>query len=219
MGAVALLVALAVVVTGADSAAVVAPDWTSGAPALTMAATPATAAGSGVVGGSATAGVSRAPEVSSAAAGSGAADPLAAAPRGRWTWPLLPRPPVLARFDPPDVRWGSGHRGVDLGAAVGQEVLAPTDGVVTFRGVVVDRGVLVIETAGGLRTTFEPVDSSLTVGTAVAQGLAVGSVAATPGHCAPATCLHWGVLRDETYLDPLVLVGAVRVILLPLRPP
>jgi murein DD-endopeptidase MepM/ murein hydrolase activator NlpD len=196
MGAVALLVALAVVVTGADSAAVVAPDWTSGAPALTMAATPATAAGSGVVAG-----------------------PEATAPRGRWTWPLLPRPPVLARFDPPDVRWGSGHRGVDLGAAVGQEVLAPTDGVVTFRGVVVDRGVLVIETAGGLRTTFEPVESSLTVGTAVAQGQAVGSVAATPGHCAPATCLHWGVLRDETYLDPLVLVGAVRVILLPLRPP
>ena len=154
---------------------------------------------------------------SGAARGSGG--PSATAPRGRWTWPLLPRPPVLARFDPPEVRWGSGHRGVDLGAAVSQEVLAPTDGVVTFRGVVVDRGVLVIETAGGLRTTFEPVDSSLTVGTAVVQGQAVATVAATPGHCAPATCLHWGVLRDETYLDPLVLVGAVRVILLPLRPP
>jgi murein DD-endopeptidase MepM/ murein hydrolase activator NlpD len=117
------------------------------------------------------------------------------------------------------VRWGSGHRGVDLGATVGQEVLAPTDGVVTFRGVVVDRGVLVIETAGGLRTTFEPVDSSLPVGTAVAQGEAVATVAATAGHCAPVTCLHWGVLREETYLDPLALVGAVRVILLPLRPP
>ena len=199
VGAVALLVALAVVTTGADSAAVVAPDWTSGAPAPPPAPTATTTGGSGVPGGS--------------------GGPSATAPRGRWTWPLLPRPPVLARFDPPDVRWGSGHRGVDLGADVSQEVLAPTDGVVTFRGVVVDRGVLVIETAGGLRTTFEPVDSSLTVGTAVAQGQAVATVAATPGHCAPATCLHWGVLRDETYLDPLVLVGAVRVILLPLRPP
>ena len=202
VGAVALLVALAVVVTGADSAAVVAPDWTSGASAPPLTPTATTKGGSGV------------------AAGSGVAGgPSATAPRGRWRWPLLPRPPVLARFDPPDVRWGSGHRGVDLGAGVSQEVLAPTDGVVTFRGVVVDRGVLVIQTAGGLRTTFEPVDSSLTVGTAVAQGQAVATVAATPGHCAPATCLHWGVLRDETYLDPLVLVGAVRVILLPLRPP
>jgi murein DD-endopeptidase MepM/ murein hydrolase activator NlpD len=191
--AVALLVVLAVVVTDADSAALVAPDWTSGsAPPM-------------------------APP-SAMTAGSGAEVPEATAPRGRWTWPLLPRPPVLARFDPPDVRWGSGHRGVDLGATVGQEVLAPTAGVVTFRGVVVDRGVLVIETAGGLRTTFEPVDSSLPVGTAVAQGEAVGTVAATAGHCAPVTCLHWGVLRDETYLDPLALVGAVRVILLPLRP-
>ena len=174
-------------------------------------------------GGSSASSASSAAEVWSAVTGSGAArgsgGPSATAPRGRWTWPLLPRPPVLARFDPPEVRWGSGHRGVDLSAAVKQEVLAPTAGVVTFRGVVVDRGVLVIETAGGLRTTFEPVDSSLTVGTAVVQGQTVATVAATPGHCAPATCLHWGVLRDETYLDPLVLVGAVRVILLPLRPP
>jgi murein DD-endopeptidase MepM/ murein hydrolase activator NlpD len=126
---------------------------------------------------------------------------------------------VLARFDAPEVRWGSGHRGVDLAAAVGQEVLAPSDGVVTFRGVVVDRGVLVVETPGGLRTTLEPVDSALSVGSAVVQGEPVATVAGTPGHCAPATCLHWGVLRGEVYLDPLALVGAVRVVLLPLRPP
>lgn len=195
-GAAALLVALAVVVTGADSAALVAPDWTSGAPAPPTSQDPAVLARSGAAHG-----------------------PAATAPRGRWAWPLLPRPPVMAPFAPPEVTWGSGHRGVDLGAARSQEVLAPTDGVVTFRGVVVDRGVLVIETAGGLRTTFEPVDSSLTVGAPVAQGQAVATVAATAGHCAPATCLHWGVLRGETYLDPLVLVGAVRVILLPLRAP
>ena len=192
---VLLLVVVGVLVTGTDAAAVVAPDWTSGA------AAPSTAPPAFV------------------ATGWGAAGDSTTAPRSRWTWPLLPRPPVLGRFDPPDVRWGSGHRGVDLGAAAGQEVLAPTAGVVTFRGVVVDRGVLVIETAGGLRTTFEPVDSSLAVGTGAAQGQVVATVATTPGHCAPATCLHWGVLRGDTYLDPLALVGAVRVVLLPLRPP
>jgi murein DD-endopeptidase MepM/ murein hydrolase activator NlpD len=126
---------------------------------------------------------------------------------------------VAAPFDAPDVRWGSGHRGVDLAASVGQDVLAPTDGVVSFEGVVVDRGVLVIETAGGLRTTFEPVDTELGVGASVVRGQRVGTVAASPGHCAPATCLHWGVLRDDTYLDPLLFVGAFRVVLLPLRPP
>ena len=50
VGAVALLVALAVVVTGADSAAVVAPDWTSGAPAPPLAPTATTTGGSGVRG-------------------------------------------------------------------------------------------------------------------------------------------------------------------------
>ncbi len=117
------------------------------------------------------------------------------------------------------MRWASGHRGVDLGASAGEEVRAPAAGVVTFRGVVVDRGVLVLATADGLRTTFEPVDSPLAVGDTVSQGQVVATVAATPGHCAPATCLHWGVLRGDTYLDPLLFVGAVRVVLLPLRPP
>jgi murein DD-endopeptidase MepM/ murein hydrolase activator NlpD len=79
--------------------------------------------------------------------------------------------------------------------------------------------VLVLVTSGGLRTTFEPVDSPLEVGTSVQQGQAVGTVSAVPGHCAPATCLHWGVLDGDTYLDPLAFVGAVRVVLLPLRPP
>jgi murein DD-endopeptidase MepM/ murein hydrolase activator NlpD len=188
---VALLVVVGVLATGTDSAASVAPEWSSsippGEPGV-AAHLPVDADGVDV-------------------------------PRGRWAWPLLPRPTVLAGFDPPDVRWGSGHRGVDLGATIGQPVLAPTDGVVAFRGVVVDRPVLVVTTGDGLRTTFEPVDSELSVGTVVTRGQTIGTVAATPGHCAPATCLHWGVLSGDTYLDPLALVGAVRVILLPLHPP
>jgi murein DD-endopeptidase MepM/ murein hydrolase activator NlpD len=198
---VLLLVSVAVLATGTESAASVAPDWPTAAPSPSD--------DSSVVGASAP--PAPVPMVDASA--------LSVTKRVRWTWPLLPRPPVVARFDAPDVRWGSGHRGVDLAASVGQDVLAPTDGVVSFRGVLVDRGVLVIETAGGLRTTFEPVDSELAVGTPVVQGQRVATVAATPGHCAPATCLHWGVLRGETYLDPLSFVGAVRVVLLPLRPP
>ena len=190
---VLLLVGVGVVATGTDSAASVGPGLDG------VGRTEPTCARRGVAAEAALVGPTRL-----ATAGPGRCSPAHRSSR---------------RFDPPEVRWGAGHRGVDLGAAVGQEVLAPTAGVVTFRGVVVDRGVLVIETVGGLRTTFEPVDSSLTVGTAVAQGQAVATVGATPGHCAPATCLHWGVLDGERYLDPLALVGAVRVVLLPLRPP
>jgi murein DD-endopeptidase MepM/ murein hydrolase activator NlpD len=126
---------------------------------------------------------------------------------------------VLARFDPPPVQWASGHRGVDLAASVGQEVLSPADGVVVWSGAVVDRGVVVVATAAGLRSTLEPVQGLMPVGTLVTRGEPIGTVTATPGHCAPATCLHWGILRGSVYLDPLAFVGAGHVVLLPLWPP
>lgn len=141
-------------------------------------------------------------------------------PRAGWTWPVGAGgggpPSVVRGFDPPAQRWGTGHRGVDVGAAVGTVVVAPSAGVVTFAGTVVDRGVVVVTHPGGLRSTFEPVDATVTVGAVVAAGQPIGTLSATPGHCAPASCLHWGVLRGETYLDPLAVLGLLRVVLLPL---
>jgi hypothetical protein len=61
------------------------------------------------------------------------------------------------------------------------------------------------------------VSSTIATGTTVAQGDPVGAISAEPGHCSPGTCLHWGVLRGRTYLDPLAFVGRARIILLPLR--
>ena len=139
-----------------------------------------------------------------------------AAPAGRWAWPLDPEPEAVRRFDPPARAWTSGHRGVDLAASVGQLVLAPTDGRVSWTGVIAGRAVVVVLHDGGLRSTFEPVAATRPVGTFVTRGNAIGQVTSTPGHCAPRTCLHWGVLRGETYLDPLTFVGRARVILLPL---
>ena len=66
---------------------------------------------------------------------------------GGWTWPLDPRPEVVEAFDPPDDRYGSGHRGVDLAGRVGQPVLAVTDGRVSFVGMIAGRGVVVSITA------------------------------------------------------------------------
>jgi murein DD-endopeptidase MepM/ murein hydrolase activator NlpD len=147
---------------------------------------------------------------------SAALDRSAAPVAGRWAWPLDPRPSVERPFDPPDQPWLPGHRGVDLAAAVGHQVRSPAAGRVTYAGRLAGRGVVVVAHDGGLRSTFEPVEGSVAVGTAVARGGAVGSVASTPGHCAPRVCLHWGVLRARTYLDPLAFVGRTRVVLLPL---
>jgi len=134
----------------------------------------------------------------------------------RWVWPIEPIHLVVHGYDPPATRWGTGHRGVDLAAANGAWVLAPADGQVSFVGMVAGRPVVVVVHAGGLRSTFEPVSTTATVGQSVRRGESVGTIAAYPGHCAPSSCLHWGVLRGDTYLDPMALLAG-RVILLPMR--
>jgi murein DD-endopeptidase MepM/ murein hydrolase activator NlpD len=141
----------------------------------------------------------------SAAPPPGRRAPLARpAPRPVFQWPLSPSPPVLRRFVLGPRPWSPGHRGVDLGAREGQEVLSAGAGVVTFAGVVAGRGVVAVLHPGGVRTTYEPVTSPLRAGQAVAAGAVLGSLA-TGGHCRQA-CLHWGALRADAYLDPLTLL-------------
>ncbi|MCE1178795.1 MAG: M23 family metallopeptidase [Micrococcales bacterium] len=136
--------------------------------------------------------------------------------RGRWLWPLEPRPPVVHRFAPPSHRYGAGHRGADLGSRAGAPVLAVAAGRVTHVGVIAGRGTVSVLHADGIRSTYEPLTPSVAVGAAVTQGSQIGTLAPTPGHCAPATCLHLGAIRGESYLDPLALLGAAPAILLPL---
>ncbi len=130
-------------------------------------------------------------------------------------WPLQPVPEVVGDFDPPDSPYGAGHRGVDLAGAVGQPVRAAMPGTVSFAGSLAGRGVVVVD-HGLTRTTYEPVSASVSVGDPVAAGARVGTLQLGGSHCFPRACLHWGWLEGETYLDPLRLVGAGPVRLLPL---
>ena len=132
---------------------------------------------------------------------------------GAWVRPVQPGP-VVAPFDPPPRDWLPGHRGVDLASEVGATIRSPAGGTVTFSGAVAGRGVVVVTHPGGLRSSFEPVGDALASGTPVAAGDALGRVSATAGHCAPATCLHWGVRSGETYIDALALLARARIILL-----
>lgn len=132
----------------------------------------------------------------------------------RWDWPLAGQRTVVAPYRAPAHEYGPGHRGADLAASPGVEVLAPADGVVAFSGTVVDRPLLTIEHADGLVTTFEPVRSALTPGEAVSAGQEVGLVD-VGGHTSPGA-LHIGVRRDGDYVNPMLLFGEVpRAILLP----
>nr|WP_240519324.1 M23 family metallopeptidase [Amycolatopsis antarctica] len=124
----------------------------------------------------------------------------------RFSWPLSPDPPVVRAFEAPEDPFGPGHRGVDLGTAPGASVLAAAEGVVVYAGVLAGRGVVSVDHDGGLRTTYEPLQTGVTAGDRVRRGQELGTVAAGHPECAAQACLHWGVRRGEEYLDPLPLV-------------
>ncbi|WP_405869086.1 MULTISPECIES: murein hydrolase activator EnvC family protein [unclassified Streptomyces] len=121
-------------------------------------------------------------------------------------WPVGTHPAVLRGWEPPATAYGRGHRGVDLAAPAGTPVRAVAAGRVSFAGRVAGRGVVSVELTGtDLRTTYEPVRASVHKGDEVKAGEAVGTAEPTGSHCA-VTCVHWGLLRGDTYLDPLSLL-------------
>ncbi|MGA8047200.1 MAG: M23 family metallopeptidase [Dermatophilaceae bacterium] len=132
-----------------------------------------------------------------------------------WSWPLEPFPAIRRAFDPPESRYGQGHRGVDLGAKDGQPVHVVDAGTVTHSGMVAGRGTVTVRHAGGLESTYEPLVDRVATGTVVQTGAVVGVVSG-PGHCAGTACLHLGARLGEDYLDPMLLLGRVRIVLLPL---
>jgi murein DD-endopeptidase MepM/ murein hydrolase activator NlpD len=133
----------------------------------------------------------------------------------QWDWPMKPAS-LSAGFDRPAQNWLPGHRGVDLVGQSGDQVLAAGNGVISFAGQVAGKGVVVIK-HGKLRTTYEPVTASVSVGSRIRVGDVIGTLNAGESHCssqATVSCLHWGLLRGEKYLNPLSLVQK-RVRLLP----
>ena len=136
-------------------------------------------------------------------------------PGERFTWPLASPHPVVRPFEAPATPYGPGHRGVDLGGQPGGPVTAAGDGVVVYAGQLAGRGVVSIDHADGLRTTYEPLTVLVAEGQRVTRGTVIGNLA--PGHlgCAEAACLHWGARRGTEYLDPLGLLSSGRVRLLP----
>ena len=136
------------------------------------------------------------------------------------------RPRVIRPFEKPAQRWSTGHRGVDLAVPENdRRVYAPAPGKVVFSGTVVNRKVLVIAHPDGRRSTFEPIDEALPVGTTVAAGEGIGTVAVTAGSTSErpyrrctTVCLYWGVRQGGArgdgsgkaaeYINPMSLLGS-----------
>lgn len=152
--------------------------------------------------------------VQGGAAGAGSSSEAADAPGYPWLWPVEGPRRVIAPFRAPAHEYGPGHRGMDVVAEIGSDVFAPADGVVAFRGTVVDRPLLTLDHGGGYVTTWEPLESTLVPGDIVTAGTAIGAVA-RGGHSVSGS-LHVGVRVDDGYANPRPLFGEVpRAVLLP----
>ena len=135
----------------------------------------------------------------------------------KWDWPTSSH--VVTRgFDRPAQNWLPGHRGIDLAGVAGDSVFAAGNGEVKFAGTLAGKGVVVIS-HGSVRTTYEPVLARVSVGEHVTVGQVIGELQPGESHCATissVSCLHWGLIRGEVYLNPLVLVKK-QVRLLPMH--
>lgn len=136
------------------------------------------------------------------------------ADRPAWDWPLPGRPSVQKLFDPPAQRWLPGHRGIDLGGFAGSPVRAVDHGVVSYSGRIAGTGIVSVRHPDGLLSTYQPVEDRIGRGQRVGPGDTLGTLG-TGGHCIVRTCLHLGARRGEAYLDPLLLLQAWEVSLLP----
>lgn len=134
-----------------------------------------------------------------------------------WRWPVDGKRAVVQPFRAPAHDYAPGHRGMDIAIATPDDeapVHAPADGVIAFRGIVVDRPLVTIDHGNGLVTTLEPVTSELAPGSKVTAGDLVGTMSAG-GHSVRGT-LHVGVRLRGVYINPQLLFGGVpRAILLP----
>jgi murein DD-endopeptidase MepM/ murein hydrolase activator NlpD len=126
-----------------------------------------------------------------------------------WTWPVVG--PVTRDFDPPDSPYGSGHRGIDIGARDGTPVVAAAPGVVTFAGPVGGQLFVTIDHGAGLVSTYSWLSAvGVHKNDQVAQGQVVGrSGQGHPGSETPH--LHFGVKLNGAYVDPLDYLGPMAI--------
>ncbi|MBW3077631.1 MULTISPECIES: M23 family metallopeptidase [Bifidobacterium] len=133
--------------------------------------------------------------------------------RAALAWPVAD-PRTIGTFDAPAQPWLPGHRGVDLAAEPGTELLAPRDGTISYAGTVAGKSVVSIASRG-MKLTFEPAETNLAVGAQVHVGTPFARVALGSDHCDGA-CVHWGVRRSSgEYLDPAAQTASRRIVLKP----
>ena len=131
-------------------------------------------------------------------------------------WPLEHVADVTCAFGAvyaaPDGK-SSTHRGVDLAADTGEDVLVPVAGEVRFVGrVPASSGgtqlAVTIAGAGGVSFTFMPLeDACVSAGEGVSTGQRIAALAAEGDASSSGTHLHVGARRGDLYVDPMTFLA------------
>lgn len=123
---------------------------------------------------------------------------------GTYAWPI--QGPVIRGFEPPQDPYGPGHRGIDIAAPFGSELLAAEEGVVAFAGWVGGSLFISIDHPDGVRSTYSWLSAiDVTEGRPVLRGEAIGRTGR--GHPdVPTTHLHFGTRIGDTYIDPMLML-------------
>src|SRR5438067_6295233 len=135
---------------------------------------------------------------------------LCAAPAAHaWTWPAGGAVLRPFSFDPAHPYAGGQHRGIDVGGSIGEAVLAPAGGAVTFAGSVPSSGrVVTITTPDGYAVTLVQLGSiAVARGAVIAEGATVGTVG--PSLETPDPSVYLGIRvasQPQGYVDPLTLL-------------
>jgi hypothetical protein len=113
---------------------------------------------------------------------------------------------VIRGFEPPKDPYSAGHRGIDIAAPFGSDLLAAADGTVAFAGWVGGSLFISIDHPDGVRTTYSWLSAvSVAKGAQVTKGQRIGATG--HGHPDVATPhLHFGARVGTTYLDPMLLL-------------
>jgi murein DD-endopeptidase MepM/ murein hydrolase activator NlpD len=120
---------------------------------------------------------------------------LALAPAaGAWTWPASG--PVLQLFSVDDNPYAGGqHRGVDIGAAAGEPVLAPRAGRIVFAGSMPTHGLsITIQTDDGYSVTLVHLGAiGVRKNAQVTEGDSIGTIGVSGEVEHPVPYVHLGV--------------------------
>ena len=119
---------------------------------------------------------------------------------------------TINHYIAPMTEYGEGHRGIDLATQIGETVLSPADGEISFVGKVGYRNVISVRFGNSLTASLEPVCSAMGAGTFVLMGEEIGLVCEPDPeylwHC-PEACLHFGTRSEAGYFSPLALIGGL----------